>query len=199
MHRGRHRSYGTVAALIASGMLLVGCSGGAAPTGSTATAAAVVPAAPTASATPAPSPSPTPTTAPTPSPEPTPDLAAIGAAYLAISDIFATKGQPAVDAIAAGGSFTPDEWSDMHQTVVDVYDEVLPELDKVEFPDDLADEISVLRAHWVDARDLFAEVAADPSVDNWDRFVETATAYGIVADGIREYLGLPPRPTPKPE
>jgi hypothetical protein len=186
------------AALTLAALLLAACSGaGASGSGPVAEATLAPTASPTVAPTPAPTPSPTPE--PTATPEPTPDLAAIGSAYLAIADIFTAKGQPAVDAIAAGGTFTNDEWGDMHQTVVDVYDEVLVEIDKVEFPDDLADEVGVLRAHFVDARDLFAEVAEDPSLDNWDEFVETATAYGKVGDAIRAYLGLPPRPTPPPD
>lgn len=148
----------------------------------------------------APTPSRTPTASPVPkpTPEPTPDLAAIGAAYLAIADVFVTRGQPAIDAIAQGGTYTPEEWGAMHQTVADVYDEVIVALDEIAFPDDLTDEAAQLRAHWVDVRDLFAEVAADPTVDNWDEFVEASQAYGKVGDAIRTYLGLPPRPTVPP-
>lgn len=192
----RCRPITRVAGLALTGALLVACSGGGTPSAAPAAEATV---APTSAPTVAPTPSPSPIPEPTPTPAPTPDLAAIGAAYLAIADIFTTKGQPAVDAIAQGGSFTPDEWGDMHQAAADVYDEVLVELDKIEFPADLEDEVSELRAYWVDARDLFAEVADDPSIDNWDRFVETATAYGAISDDIRAYLGLPPRPTPPPD
>ena len=177
------------------GMVVIGCSGGGTPS-AVAEAPSAATSAPTATAAPTPTSAPTPSPAPTPTAEPTPDLAAIGAAYLAIADVFATRGQPAVDAIAQGGSYTPEEWGAMHQTVADIYDEVLVELDKIAFPADLSDEAAEIRAHWVEARDLFAEVAADPSKDNWDEFVETAQAYGKVGDAIRAYLGLPPRPTP---
>ena len=180
-------------ALVAS-LLLVGC-GGAAPNASTA---AVVSAAPTPAPTASPSPAPTPSPTPSPTPEPTPDLAAIGAAYLAIADIFATRGQPLIDDIAQGGSFTPEAGGAKHQQVVDVYDEVIEQLDAIEFPGELADEVQALRAGFVEVRDLFAEVAADPSVDNWDEFVAAAAAYGEAGDAIRTYLGLPPRPTPPP-
>ena len=193
----RYRRIALIARLAMTGALVAACSSAGAP--SAARVDEVTPA-PTASPTVAPTPA-SPTVAPTPAPtpEPTPDLAAIGAAYLAIADILTTKGQPAVDAIAQGGSFTPDEWGDMHQAAADVYEEAIAELDKIEFPDDLADEIKAIRAHWVDARELFAEVADDPSIDNWDEFVATATAYGKVGDAIRTYLGLPPRPTPPPD
>lgn len=87
----------------------------------------------------------------------------------------------------------------MHQAVVDVYDETIPMLDEIDFPADLADEAAQLRAHWVDARALFARVAADPSIDIWDDFVKTAEAYGKVGDAIRAYLGLPARPTLPPD
>lgn len=158
------------------------------------------PPAATPAPTPAPTAAPTPTASPvpTPTPAPTPDLAAIGAAYLAIADTFATKGQPAIDAIGQGGSYTPEEWGAMHQTVADVYDEAIAALDEIAFPDALADKVGQIRAHWVDARDLFAEVATDPSIDNWDRFIDTAGAYGAISDDVRAYLGLPPRPTPAP-
>ena len=182
-----------IASLIATVVLVAGCGGAAAPSASSAAVASVAPsAAPSPTASPAPTPSPT----PSPSPEPTPHLATIGAAYLAIADIFATRGQPLIDDIAAGGSYTPEEWGDKHRKVAEVYDEVLAKMDEIDFPPELTDEATELRARWVTVRDLFLEVADDPSVDNWDEFVAEATAYGKIGDRIRSSLGLPPRPTP---
>lgn len=190
------RRIAKIVTAVAVATAVVACTGDGAsgPSGQVAEGTTVPVATP--APTPASTPTPAPTATPSPTPTPTPDLTAIGSAYLAIADIFAAKGQPAVDAIAEGGSYTPAEWGDMHQSVVDVYDEALVELDKTDFPEDLADEIKELRAYWVEARGLFAEVAADPSVDNWDEFVDVAGAYGKVGDEIRTYLGLPPRPTP---
>lgn len=187
----RARSF--VPVVIVTAWLVAACGGAAAPSPSPV---AVASPEPTPAPTAAPTAEPTPSPSPSQTPEPTPDLAAVGAAYLAIADIFATRGQPLIDDIAQGGSFTPEEWGEKHQKVVDVYDDVIEELDAIEFPADLADEAKALRAGFVEVRDLFAEVAADPSVDNWDKFVDAATAYGQVGDAIRASLGLPPRPTP---
>ena len=103
MHRARHRSYGTVATLIASGMLVVGCSGGAADQ-SPATAAAVATAAPTASPTTAPSPSPTPTTRRPRRRNPRPILPRSGPPTSRSPTSSPPRGSRRVDAIAAGGS-----------------------------------------------------------------------------------------------
>ena len=191
---GRRIGAMTAPVLVAAiGVVVSGCSGAATPS-----AVGQVSTAPTAAATLAatPTPAPTPDPTPSPTPEPTPDLAAIGAAYLAIADRFGTTGQPVIDQIADGGSYSEEEWGGLHQQVADAYDGIIAELDAIEFPDEIADDIAGIRSSWVKVRDLFLAVAADPSLDNWDEVVAEAEAYGARADRVREYLGLPPRPTP---
>ncbi len=188
----RTRSLGALA--LVAGLLVAAC-GGAAPSASTA---AVASPAPTPAPTASPSPEPTPCPTPSPTPEPTPDLEAIGAAYLAIAEMFQAEGQPLINQIADGGSYTEEEWAGFHQKVADTYDKAMAELDKIDFPDEIAEDIAGIRASWVKVRDLFLAVVDDPSLDMWDDFIAEADSYGARADRVREYLGLPPRPTPPP-
>lgn len=148
-----------------------------------------------------PAPTPLPTPAPTlvqsPTPEPTPDLAGIGAAYLALADEFNAMALPAVEAISAGGLSDAEQVA-FHQQVVDAFDAAIADLDAIDFPPQLAEEVTGLRAAWVIVRQAFATTLADPTFEALPVLSEQSATYVVLADRVREYLGLPPRPTPTP-
>jgi hypothetical protein len=146
-------------------------------------------------ATTEPTPTPTPTVAPTPTPEPTPDLAAIGAEYLAIADYTTATIQPIFDELSAR-EHTIDEYTSLHQQLVDGYTEIVKMLDAIEFPPELADEVASLRAAWVAIAAEFAKVVDNPDYDADPVFTQMLEQQSVAADAIRAFLGLPPRPTP---
>lgn len=151
----------------------------------------------TSTPTAGPTSAPTPTAAPTPTPEPTPDLAAIGVKYLAIAEYITTTIQPVFDELGAR-DHTLEEYSNLHQQLVDAYNQAVVMLDAIEFPPDLADEVATMRAAWVAIAAEFAKVVADPNYDAEPLFTQKVQEYAVAADAIRAFLGLPPRPTNPP-
>lgn len=185
----------TIGALVLAGTVVVvaGCSGGAA-------ASAVAEVSPTTAptATPPPTPTPAPSPSPSPTPEPTPDLAAIGAAYLALADEFNEVVNPAFAELDAR-EHTEEEYIALHATIAGAFDAAAVKLDAIEFPADLQDEIDGIRAAWVVIRDAFDKVKEDPTYDAFTVLETKAEEYGALADVVRETLGLPPRPTNPPD
>jgi len=91
-----------------------------------------------------------------------------------------------------------DEYIALHEQVVDAYDQAITDLDAIDFPPDLQDEVAGIRAAWVEIRDAFESVTNDPSIDAFPVLEEQVQEYGKLADALREYLGLPGRPTNPP-
>lgn len=183
-----------IAALVLAIIVVAACAGGAA---ATAEPIAEATTAVTAASTPSAASVPTATPKPTPTPEPTPDLAAIAAAYLALSDRFNAAATPVFDEFAAR-EHSEEEYIALHQQVVDAYAQAITDLDAIDFPPDLRDEVVGIRAAWVEVRHAFEAVTKDTTFDASPIFDEKVSEYGKLANAVREYLGLPPRPTDPP-
>lgn len=183
-----------VAALTVGIVLVGGCAGGTAATAEPIAEATI---AATVAPTPAPTAIPTATPKPTPTPEPTPDLALIGADYLRFAAKFTAAQDPIFDEFAAR-EHNEEEYIALHQQVVDAYDEAIADMQAIEFPADLADEVAGMSAALTDVRDAFESVTTDPSIDAFPVLEVKAAEYGKLADAVRKYLGLPPRQTPQP-
>ena len=141
-----------IAALVLAIVVVAACAGGTSATAEPiAEATSSVTAAPTPSATPVP----TATLKPTPTPAPTPDLAAIGAEYLKFAAKFTAAQDPIFDEFAAR-EHNEEEYIALHQQIVDACDQGIADMQAIEFPADLTDEVAGMIAALTDIREMHA-------------------------------------------
>ena len=142
----------------------------------------------------------TPAAPPTATPEPTVDLAAVAAAYLAMSAKLIASNEAAVAGLHI--ATTAAETSAASQVFVDGDTVAIAAVKAIEFPPDLQDEAAAFVAALEKHKAAMARLVADPqdSDPTIDQMLnEAATESRAAAVAIRAALGLPPPATPAPQ
>ena len=134
---------------------------------------------------------------PTPTPEPSADLAAIGAAYLEAADRFNPAFANSREVLLRP-DITDADRVEIYGDIVETFDIAIADFEAIPWPAEIAEESAGMIAAFVAIRDEF-ELAVDlPGRDPFPVYEQQVAIYTALADEVRAYLGLPPRPTDPP-
>jgi hypothetical protein len=137
-----------------------------------------------------------PTPTPTVEPSPTPDIAAMGSAYLAFSDWLRETSFALEKKFAAAK--TEAKYKALWAEAAAIYTEGAQRLATVQLPQSLeADRTKIIAALGVAAIEA-GKLSANPNYDPGTKLSDAQAAVSAAGANIRQVLGLPPPPTPKP-
>jgi len=183
---GARRLTGRLPAVGLLAVVLAAC-GGTTPAASATPAPTVAP-----TATPVPTPTPTPTVAPTPTPSPTPNLAAIGAAYLAVANELNTSLSAFNAAIDAAS--TDEQLAAAYTSSAAAWAKAQQGLKAIAFPALIQPEVDKQIAAYKSIGEEFGKLAANVNYDPGTKVDDLGAQINSSAKLIRAFLGLPAPP-----